>query len=203
MTPARQTSPIRVSYDRAFLECCQIVQRSLNETGLRWTPEAEQAAVCTLIIAADKRGLLTMWEAPPEPEPIRRTPSPVRTMPNRESGDMTGILAASIEHARAKQQQPNGGIPPANLGGGGQRSSPPSSFDVMLQAFDLIAQELPPEVYSAVLEWHGVSSPQQFTRERQAPAIACYVALKQARDEYRAKCADPTTFEHFQAEEPF
>jgi hypothetical protein len=56
-------------------------------------------------------------------------------------------------------------------------------------------------VFSAVLEWYGASSPDQFTLNHQKQAIGCYLALKRAREEYREKCQDPTSFEHFQAGE--
>lgn len=217
--PIRQTAPpMRVAYNRAFTECCQIVQEALKQTGIRWTAEAEQAAACTLFIAADKHGYLDMWESPAEsrpPAPIHampdpaesRPPAPINAMPDplagrrearstpaRPSDDLLPTLARSIEAAKLRQSAPS-----PDSANGAAKAEP--WFPVMLRAFREIEQDVPPEIFTAVLEWYGANSPESFTPDRQTQAIGCYVALKQAREDYRRRCADPTSFENFAASE--
>jgi hypothetical protein len=69
----------------------------------------------------------------------------------------------------------------------------------MIRAFREIEAELPPEVFAAVLAWYGVTQPEDFQPEQVNQAAACYVALKLARDQYRAD--QLTTVEHFEQTE--
>ena len=69
----------------------------------------------------------------------------------------------------------------------------------MIRAFREVAAELPPEVFTGVLAWYGVTEPEDFRPEQVPQAAACYVALKLARDQYRAD--QQTTVEHFEQTE--
>ena len=200
-TPIRQSvPPMRVTYNRAFAEAVQIVQSALQEAGVRWTPDAEQAAVCTLLIAADKHGYLDMWESPEPKQPAQPKITPVKPVSRpvaQSPEDLGPVLAESIRQARERQNQAK----PTSDGARATEAVSNPAFSVMLRAFTEIAQELPPEVYTAVLEWHGVRRPEDFRPEQVNSAAACYVSLKNARTEYRTRVADPTSFEHFTAGE--
>ena len=49
------------------------------------------------------------------------------------------------------------------------------------------------------MTWYGVTQPEDFRPEDVNGAAACYVALKRARDQYRAD--QLTTVEHFEQTE--
>ena len=73
------------------------------------------------------------------------------------------------------------------------------AFSVMIRAFHEVEADLPPEVYSAILEWHHITRPEDFGPDQIKQAAACYIALKNAREQYRAD--QQTTIEHFEATE--
>jgi hypothetical protein len=190
--------------DQAFIEAAAHVRNGLDSLGIRWNDEAEQAAVCTILIQAGKSGWLLPWNPPPvicgpaKPQnaPTRPVSRPVTQLPD----DLCPILAQSVVEAKERRSGPRP-VPSRETSDGapatGAASTPKSSFDVMIRAFHEIEADLPPEVFTAVLAWHGVTVPEDFRPDQVTKAASCYVALKTARDQYRAD--QQITAEHFEA----
>lgn len=195
MSAAPNPRPPRIPADIAFRELVGIVSAGLQFHNIRWTPEAEQDAVCSLFIQAARDGFITLWNRPEPaktPTPINRTSDPPKFDRGATGDDLTGVLGASIEQARQRQasaKSPTVAPEPPNR-------RPVGSFAVMIAAFHEIESEVPPEVYHAILEWHHVTRPEDFQPDQPKEAAACYVALKTARDQYRAD--QQTTVEHFE-----
>jgi hypothetical protein len=170
--------PVRLTMDQAFRESLDIVISGLQARGEQWSSEAKQDMVSTLFLSAQKLGHLDMWQAPrPEAVVLDRPAAPV---PELKASPAAAPVPAPAAAAAA-----------------------PQWFRSMLTAFAAIADELPPEVYQTVLEWHGFQSLEAIRPEDRDKAIACYLTLKSAREDYKRKAADPTSFEHFQATEGF
>ena len=129
--PAMQTKPTRIPTDEAFGDCAFHVRSQLDRHGIRWSDQAEQAAVCTMLIAASQKGWLLPWNDPPAVPAAPRTPTPI----NRP--------APAAEPARPAIFPPapplTGGNPPQPL-----KTAPSAkSFPVMIGAFREIEGELP------------------------------------------------------------
>lgn len=60
--PHRLPPPARIPYNVAFSEVLAFVTRGLKDAGTQWNDQAVQDAVCTILISAQKQGLLTLWE---------------------------------------------------------------------------------------------------------------------------------------------
>jgi hypothetical protein len=64
--PEPLTAQIRASgpvpMNIAFSECIAFVTKALKDAGEQWTDQAKEAAVCTCIISAAKRGWISRWE---------------------------------------------------------------------------------------------------------------------------------------------
>jgi hypothetical protein len=60
--PHRLPPPARIPYNVAFREVLEFVTAGLKKAGLAWNDQAVQDAVCTILISAQKQGLLTLWE---------------------------------------------------------------------------------------------------------------------------------------------
>jgi hypothetical protein len=58
--PDPATGPI--PYNIAFREITAFVTRELKAAGEQWTDQAKQDAICTILISAQKQGLLKVWE---------------------------------------------------------------------------------------------------------------------------------------------
>jgi hypothetical protein len=58
----KRTRVGQIPYNVAFREVCQFVTKGLQEAGEQWSDQARQDAVSTILIAASKQGLLTVWE---------------------------------------------------------------------------------------------------------------------------------------------
>lgn len=61
---SRSLPPARIPYNVAFKETVQFVTAGLKEVGEQWSDQARQDMVSTIIIAASKAGLLSLWERP-------------------------------------------------------------------------------------------------------------------------------------------
>jgi hypothetical protein len=61
--PQRPTRPT-VPYDVAFAEVTAFVTSGLKQAGEQWNDEAKQGMISTILIAAAKQGLLSLWERP-------------------------------------------------------------------------------------------------------------------------------------------
>jgi hypothetical protein len=57
---ARSTG--RIPWDIAFQEVVRFVTDGLKATGEQWSDQAKQGAVSTVLIAASKAGLISLWE---------------------------------------------------------------------------------------------------------------------------------------------
>jgi hypothetical protein len=204
------TRPPRIPMDQAFLEAAAHVRNGLEALGIRWTPEAEQDAVSTMLIQAGRSGWLLPWNSPGPLAGSRdsRPPAPIPAMPDPLAGSRearsrtaipinTGKEAPPLARPEAAAPPPIVPDPPAFR----TRQQPASakSFPVMIRAFHEIEAELPPEVFTTVLAWYGVEVPEQFSPDQTAQAAACYVALKLARDQYRVD--QQITTEHFEQTE--
>ena len=66
--PEALTAQVRASgpvpMDQAFREVVRFVTAALKDAGEQWTDQAKEAAVCTCLIAAAKKGWVKMWERP-------------------------------------------------------------------------------------------------------------------------------------------
>jgi hypothetical protein len=200
---------------QAFSEAVAIVRNGLESNGIRWNPEAEQDAVSTLLIQAGKAGMLLPWNPPNTRAQSRLEALPDPNAPKRETVPPPTPRAAGISAAPAaipinrpkEARQDDAQQPAAPLRGVSVPETPRTlktppnakSLPVMIQAFREIALELPPEVFTAVLAWYGVTQPEEFRPEQVNAAAACYVALKLARDQYRAD--QQITVEHFEQTE--
>lgn len=59
----RRGPPIqRIPMDQAFIEITAFVTRGLQAAGEQWTDQAKQDMISTIVIAAQKQGLLEVWE---------------------------------------------------------------------------------------------------------------------------------------------
>lgn len=61
MPPAKPTR-VQIPYNVAFREVTKFVTIELKATGEQWNDQAKQDMVSTILIAAAKQGLLTIWE---------------------------------------------------------------------------------------------------------------------------------------------
>ena len=153
------TRPPRLPMDVAFLEAAAHVRNSLDALGIRWSDQAEQAAVCTILIQAGKSGWLLPWNPPQKSRQDDRS----------EAGRLPDVLPdPPAPRTRLSQPQPiNTPKRPASEGAAVTvAASTSKSFPVMIRAFHEIAQELPPEVFTAVLMWYGVEKPKISGRNR-------------------------------------
>lgn len=68
MLPAvasRKTPPVQIPWNVAFREVSAWVSKELAANNLQWSDEAQQAMVCTCLIAEVKAGRITTWERQP------------------------------------------------------------------------------------------------------------------------------------------
>lgn len=193
--------PRRLPLDQAFQEIASHVRSISTSLDLRWSERAEQATVCTLLIESGKRGWLLPWN-PPRPKNAQALP--LSRSLAQSAGETGPILAGN----QPRPQEPPKPLPFPGFPRPPEPHPVPrrpvakkgaSSLDVMIRAFHEIEADLPPEVYESLLTWYGVRSPEEFRPEQVSQAAACYVALKMARDQYRAD--QQTTVEHFEATE--
>ena len=181
--------PPRIPMDQAFTEAAAHVRNGLESLGIRWSDQAEQAAVCTLLIAASQKGWLIPWNPPASPEPIREAVPPTAIPINRpiEPGKL-----ARPEAARPPEVSQD---PPAPRPRVGQASDSP-----IVRAFREIAREIPQDEYQIVLTMYGVEKPEDFPPTGVAASVECYLNLKQIREKHKRE-ADPRSFAHFEATE--
>lgn len=188
--------PRRLPIDQAFTEIAAHVRNGLDSLGIRWTDQAEQATVCTILIQAGKCGWLLPWN-PPQPKNAQALP--LSRPPAQSAGEIGPVLAENPP----RPQEPPKPIPfpqfPRTPEPQPAPTRPAASFPVMIRAFREIEAELPPEVFAAVLAWYGVAVPEDFRPEQVSQAAAYYIALKMARDQYRVD--QQVTVEHFEATE--
>jgi len=62
---SRKPTRVCIPYNVAFREVLQFVTDGLKQAGEQWTDQARQDAVSTILIAAAKQGLLSLWERNP------------------------------------------------------------------------------------------------------------------------------------------
>jgi hypothetical protein len=55
--------PTKIPMDRAVVDAVRMVQAAMRETGEQWSDEARQDLVSTVLIAAQREGWVTMWNA--------------------------------------------------------------------------------------------------------------------------------------------
>jgi hypothetical protein len=196
MAAQRQPEPaMRVCMDQAFRECLHIVISNLNEAGEQWTPDAKQDMVSTLFLSAQKMGTLDMWQAPQA--------TPLKLVASAETrGTAPSVLAMpdpAVQNDGASRIS-------AGAAESDDRRSPALSSDdaglpigrrAVLEAIARIREELPWPTFHFILKDFGVKEPDELPN--QLIAQGCYAVLKQARDHYRERAADPTSFEHFEA----
>lgn len=60
--PARTDRPAPIPYNVAFREVTAFVTKELGIIGEQWNDQAKQDMVSTVLIAAAKQGILTIWE---------------------------------------------------------------------------------------------------------------------------------------------
>lgn len=199
MASAPNPRPSRIPYDVAFEQIVRFVGRTIQETGEQWSAGERQAAACTIFIQAARDGILCRWEPP-----AQKSPAQCSKIDRGAIGDtLEDVLGASIIQARQRRNNADSGPQPVtprpSEDAPAPAAAPNPSFSVMIRAFHEIEADLPPEVYAAVLEWHRVTRPEDFRPEQVKQAAACYVALKNARTQYRID--RQTTIEHFEATE--
>jgi hypothetical protein len=195
--------PARIPMCQAFFEAVAIVRNGLESNGIRWNPEAEQDAVSTLLIQAGKAGMLLPWNPPSIRAQSHLEALPDPSAPKRETVPPTAIPINRPSEPRQDAHHGNAapfrGVSVPETPQPLKTPSSAKSLPVMLRAFREIAAELPPEVFTAVLAWYGVTQPEDFQPDQVNQAAACYVALKLARDQYQAD--QLTTVEHFEQTE--
>lgn len=62
LSPAQARAVGAIPYNVAFREITQFVTAALDELKEQWTDQAKQDAICTILISAQKQGLLKVWE---------------------------------------------------------------------------------------------------------------------------------------------
>jgi hypothetical protein len=62
LSPAQARAAGAIPYNVAFREITQFVTAALDELKEQWTDQAKQDAICTILISAQKQGLLKVWE---------------------------------------------------------------------------------------------------------------------------------------------
>lgn len=104
--------PRQIPMDQAFVEAAAHVRNGLESLGIRWTPEAEQDAVSTLMIQAGKCGWLLPWNSPPA-QPKNATIPASQVRQDAAADDLGPILAESIRQARISRNSGPQPVPPA------------------------------------------------------------------------------------------
>src|ERR1700690_193833 len=77
--------PPRIPMDVAFLEAAAHVRNGLDSLGIRWSDQAEQAAICTMLIQAGRSGWLLPWNPPSTRAQSRLEALPDPSAPKREA----------------------------------------------------------------------------------------------------------------------
>lgn len=62
LSPAQARAAGAIPYNVAFKEVTQFITKALNDLKEQWTDQAKQDAICTILISAQKQGLLKVWE---------------------------------------------------------------------------------------------------------------------------------------------
>ena len=139
MTAPIAARPPRIPMDQAFYEIAAHVRDRLNSLGIHWGDQAEQAAVCTLLIQAGKCGWLLPWNSPGPIAPARESSSRSAIPINRPS-EPGKIDARDAAASRRDSQHP----PEFRTH---QQAPSAKSESVIVRAFREIEKELDPDVY--------------------------------------------------------